>query len=211
MLGQKMISVVCVTLVISGCTGTELSSARDRTWGGELIEIPATTWIDPDGCEHWMFDTGAEGFATTKFDRNGKPICNIESIAAETAMQVPGPLTFNVRQLSSSAFSLGIDAYFDLDSVSLKRGTEQELIPFFVRLRENGAREITLIGHTDDQGSDEYNLQLSLRRAEAVARLAETIGLIAIPSGLGEAAPIATNRTPEGRALNRRVNVNVRD
>jgi OOP family OmpA-OmpF porin len=69
--------------------------------------------------------------------------------------------------------------------------------------------ELVLEGHTDSRGSDQYNLSLSQRRADAVkAKLVEDYG---IPGarvsavGYGESRPIATNNTDSGRARNRRV------
>jgi outer membrane protein OmpA-like peptidoglycan-associated protein len=69
-----------------------------------------------------------------------------------------------------------------------------------------------VIGHTDNRGSDEYNYDLSRRRAAAVAD--ELISDGVSPSrigtrGEGESRPVATNDTPEGRAMNRRVEINV--
>lgn len=71
--------------------------------------------------------------------------------------------------------------------------------------------QITLVGHTDSSGADEYNRKLSLDRAISVKNyLVETYNLS--PSritaqGMGEKSPIAPNNTSQGRALNRRVEV----
>ncbi len=73
------------------------------------------------------------------------------------------------------------------------------------------ARTVTIAGHTDAQGNDEYNQDLSDRRAEAVRQyLIANMGvsenaLSAI--GFGESQPVATNETAEGRAKNRRIDV----
>jgi outer membrane protein OmpA-like peptidoglycan-associated protein len=201
-----------IAFVLTGCIGNAFDSARDRTWGGELIEIPATTWIDPDGCEHWIFDTGAEGYATPKLNRDGTPVCGIESAAARSQSEVPGELTFNtVRQSSPTAFALDVDAYFDVDSARIRPAAFRELDAFFRYLQQINASRIVVSGHTDSQGTEAYNLDLSLRRANAVADYAQRFGITAISRGLGESAPIAPNDTPEGRALNRRVDVNVRN
>jgi len=72
------------------------------------------------------------------------------------------------------------------------------------------ATYIELIGHTDDVGDDDYNQDLSEQRAESLRNyLVETGGdpSIIFTSGAGEKMPIATNKTPEGRAENRRVEV----
>ncbi len=77
-----------------------------------------------------------------------------------------------------------------------------------VIMRNPDAGRVEVQGHTDDQGSDSYNLDLSQRRAEAVRdylikRGVDKERLIAV--GFGESKPIADNRTPAGRAENRRV------
>jgi len=72
------------------------------------------------------------------------------------------------------------------------------------------ATYIELIGHTDDVGDDDYNQDLSEQRAESMRDyLVETGGdpSIIFTTGAGEKMPIATNKTPEGRAENRRVEV----
>lgn len=72
------------------------------------------------------------------------------------------------------------------------------------------ATYIEVVGHTDDVGDDDYNLDLSLQRAEAVRDY--LVGEGVDPSkiatvGMGEGMPIASNNTPEGRAENRRVEI----
>ena len=70
---------------------------------------------------------------------------------------------------------------------------------------------VRVVGHTDDTGGRDANLRLSRRRAETVARLLEDdldwdTGVIAT-EGFGPDRPVALNSTPEGRALNRRIDV----
>lgn len=69
---------------------------------------------------------------------------------------------------------------------------------------------VVVMGFTDSTGSTQYNLALSLRRAQAVAAALESLGVPAgriRVQGLGEADPVAPNTTPSGMALNRRVEV----
>ena len=71
---------------------------------------------------------------------------------------------------------------------------------------------IIAIGHTDSIGSDAYNLKLSVRRAEAVKAYLVSKGIEPnriYTEGKGKAQPIADNRTAEGRAKNRRVEIEV--
>ena len=65
--------------------------------------------------------------------------------------------------------------------------------------------EVSVVGHTDHIGSDAYNLALGLRRAGALAEFLRSHGVeVASVDTMGEADPVASNATAEGRALNRR-------
>ena len=72
--------------------------------------------------------------------------------------------------------------------------------------------DIDVIGHTDSTGDEDYNMGLSVRRAEAVRDYLVSRGIdssIIDVSGLGETSPISSNATREGRAQNRRVEIHV--
>jgi outer membrane protein OmpA-like peptidoglycan-associated protein len=75
-------------------------------------------------------------------------------------------------------------------------------------MKANPAFSLSIVGHTDNVGSDEYNQKLSEDRAEAVKSylIKKGIGEISITAeGKGESEPISNNDTPEGREKNRRV------
>ncbi len=77
-------------------------------------------------------------------------------------------------------------------------------------LIDQGYGKIIVEGHTDSQGSESFNEELSLKRANAVRSHLVSQGIEAdkiVAKGLGESRPVATNRTPEGRANNRRVEI----
>ncbi len=70
--------------------------------------------------------------------------------------------------------------------------------------------KLRIEGHTDEYGTDAYNEQLSLRRAQAVADEFEQVGFLPanlILRGLGKTDPVTTENTPEGQAENRRVSI----
>ena len=78
----------------------------------------------------------------------------------------------------------------------------------------NGAKTVLIEGYTDDVGSENFNLGLSDRRAASVrnALLAAGVSPLRISTiGYGEARPIASNSTPEGRQMNRRVEIVIQD
>ncbi len=81
-------------------------------------------------------------------------------------------------------------------------------------LLQNPTLRVELSGHTDNQGTEEYNQRLSEARAEAVFAWLVKEGIAEsrlVAKGYGELQPVATNETPEGRAENRRTELKVID
>ncbi len=99
--------------------------------------------------------------------------------------------------------------YFDLDSYAIKPESEPTLSAIVEMLKANSSLKVYVVGHTDATGDLEYNMQLSAKRAEAVVNaLVNEYGISASrlkAKGVGPLSPVSTNKTEEGRALNRRV------
>lgn len=99
--------------------------------------------------------------------------------------------------------------YFDHDSYVVKPESKKALDEIAKFLKQNPGVKLYVVGHTDNTGSYKYNLKLSRKRAQAVVnKLVKDYGISAkrlIPVGVGPVAPKDTNRTEEGRAKNRRV------
>jgi len=112
--------------------------------------------------------------------------------------------------LTNSGWELGLPHKvlfgFDEDVIAPER--QAALQRMGRMLHEAGIESLRIDGHTDDAGTVEYNLLLSRRRAEAVARVLAACGFprerLEI-RGMGKGRPIADNRTAAGRAENRRV------
>ena len=105
-------------------------------------------------------------------------------------------------------------ALFDFDKADLKPQGKEQIKAYRegVRAKMSQADKIKITGYTDSTGATEYNMKLSLRRAEAVRDYLISLGgdrnkMEVI--GAGEKNPIADNSTKEGRAKNRRVEVEV--
>ncbi|WP_276482452.1 OmpA family protein [Paraflavitalea pollutisoli] len=98
---------------------------------------------------------------------------------------------------------------FDVNSDVIRPESFGVLKSIATVLKENGDLKVKIIGHTDSDGDDQKNLQLSQKRAAAVARaLQESFSIEAgrlQTDGKGETAPAGDNKTKEGKALNRRV------
>lgn len=106
------------------------------------------------------------------------------------------------------------DVLFETAKANLNASAQNSLTKLAMYLADNPDRNILIEGHTDSRGSDEYNMGLSLRRADSVATFLERNGvdrLRIVTKGYGEMYPVASNGTDEGRQLNRRVELVVLD
>ncbi|MGD8230424.1 OmpA family protein [Vibrio sp. TRT 1302] len=100
--------------------------------------------------------------------------------------------------------------YFDTDSYDIdgQQVVEQKAQRIICVLKKSTQAKVELIGHTDAEGTDEYNQTLSENRARSVAMWLEGMGILPEQieaKGEGASKPITSNMTPESRALNRRV------
>ncbi|SMP11807.1 Outer membrane protein OmpA [Desulfurobacterium pacificum] len=101
---------------------------------------------------------------------------------------------------------------FDFDSYTLKPEAKETLRRIAETLRQNPDNVIVIAGFTDSTGDFNYNVELSTKRAEAVRKFLILNGVDPtriLVFGCGPKCPIAPNNTPEGRALNRRVEIMV--
>lgn len=98
--------------------------------------------------------------------------------------------------------------FFDVDKFDLKEKSVTELQKILRFLKENPSLRVEISGHTDNSGSEAYNLQLSQKRAQAVYDYLVSHGVDRArltPKGYGSNQPIADNTTEEGRQKNRRI------
>ena len=173
-LGQALFAaVLALGVVTSG--GTAMAQTAERY-------VP-TIWVDPDGCEHWVMDDGAEGYMSPHVTRQGIPVCRRGNVCGV----------------------MNSDTLFATDSYRLSATGQQNLLAFF---QSATARAFIIYGHTDSRASDAYNMRLSINRANAVARVARGGGASIVDvRGYGERQPIATNSTAAGMRQNRRVEI----
>ncbi len=98
--------------------------------------------------------------------------------------------------------------FFDFDSYELKPESKYELDRLIRIMKEHKSMVVEIAGHTDDIGTEEYNLRLSQKRAEAVKQYLVEHGIEPqriIAKGYGKSQPLIADTTEEARALNRRV------
>ncbi|EAR50899.1 OmpA family protein [Oceanicola granulosus HTCC2516] len=140
-------------------------------------------WIDPDGCEHWAMDDGAEGYMSPHRTRDGRPVCHRSEICGV----MPN------------------EQLFATDSYRISHANKQRLAQFFQQANAFG---YLIYGHTDERASYEYNVRLSENRARAVAEVAASVGArIVDVKGFSESQPRAEGSNPAAWQQNRRVEI----
>ncbi len=169
------------------------SYSSDAPEGKFELEIGKLGW--------YLLAASAEGFlsATDSVDFNSEGLSPVTKDLYLQPIEVG--LTVRLKNI-----------YFDFNKATLKAESFTELNKVVNFLDQNPTVEIEISGHTDNKGSDEYNLTLSQGRSQSVVDYLASQSIQ--PSrltakGYGESKPIETNETEEGRANNRRVEFTV--
>lgn len=172
-----------IAIAAIACTSIATSAVAQGTKTIRGADYTPTIWVDPDGCQHWVMDDGAEGYMTPNVNRHGIPVCDHSKLCG----------------------MLNADQFFTSGSYRITSQGRQRLAEFFQKSR---SQAYIIIGHTDSRGSDESNMKLSFNRAATVANVGTSAGAnIVDVRGYGERMPRATNRSSVGRAENRRVEI----
>ncbi len=143
-------------------------------------------------CWRDSFWTPATGIAGC----DGVPVAQQTPVVAPTATKVV----------------LNADTFFDFDKSTLKPEGRQVLDQVAAQAASINLETLIATGYTDSIGTEQYNLGLSMRRADTVKNYLISKGVDPnriYVEGKGEADPIATNATPAGRAQNRRVEIEI--
>ncbi len=133
-------------------------------------------------------------------------------VPAPAPVVVPVPVPVIPPAPVSQKVTFAADAFFDFDKAVLKAEGSAKLDEVISKLNGVNLEVIVAVGHTDSVGSDAYNQALSLRRSEAVKAYLSSKGIDksrVYTEGKGEKQPVADNKTTDGRAKNRRVEIEV--
>ena len=131
--------------------------------------------------------------------------------APAAATPAPAPAAVVAAPVSEKV-TFAADAFFDFDKSVLKAEGKAKLDDLVGKMRGINLEVIIAVGHTDSVGSDAYNQKLSVRRSEAVKAYLVSKGVEknrVYTEGKGKKQPVADNKTSEGRAKNRRVEIEV--
>ena len=170
--------------------GTNELCWRDANW------TPATAAV---GCDGALVRAAAPAAVVAPAARPAP--------AAPAARPAPAP-----QPPAATKVTYAADAFFDFDKAVLKPEGRAKLDDLVSKIQGINLEVIIAVGHTDSVGTDAYNQRLSVRRAEAVKAYLVSKGIErnrVYTEGKGEKQPVADNKTAEGRAKNRRVEIEV--
>jgi OOP family OmpA-OmpF porin len=132
--------------------------------------------------------------------------------ATPAAAARPAAPAAPVAPPAATKVTYAADAFFDFNKSVIKPEGKAKLDDLVGKIKGINLEVIIAVGHTDSVGSDAYNQKLSVRRSEAVKAYLVSKGIEknrVYTEGKGEKQPVADNKTAEGRAKNRRVEIEV--
>lgn len=170
--------------------------------GGRIENIDPQRWVNGkvvvDGKEIWV--QAEKG--------NGKIWLRIIEKAAMQQHIVADAASFG-NDLKSAGHAAVYGIYFDTGKAEIKPESDAAIAEIAKLLKNNNALKVYVVGHTDNAGSFDANMKLSKDRADAVTNSLESKHGIASSRlkayGVSSLNPIASNKTQEGKAKNRRV------
>ena len=205
-----------ISVALSGC-GTPGANEGASLCPG----TPAGISLDPDGCPLYSdadavpdYQDECPGTAPgVPVDVNGCPrdteVDGVADYRDACARTPPGPrVDARGCPLAGERIAIVTNINFDFDHTDVRDDVRKRLSRVIQLLKEMPEVDVKIVGYTDDIGSAQYNLSLSLRRAESVRDYIVTRGIDDMRlsvAGRGKTEPLVSNSTPEGRAVNRRV------
>ncbi len=130
--------------------------------------------------------------------------------AAPAPAPAPAAAAKPAPQPVKQAITIQAEALFDFDKSVLKPAGKKSIDDAIAKMKQVDVEMVIATGHTDSVGTDAYNQKLSERRATTVKEYMVSQGIAAAKitiSGKGETQPVASNKTADGRAKNRRVEI----
>ncbi len=206
---MKSISIKLFTLILAAALTVSACDSLSKTAKGTAIGATAGALAGAIiGKAAGNTTTGAIAGAAVG-GATGAAIGNyMDRQSREMEEDLEGAKVERVGEGIKVTFDSGI--LFEVNSYQLSEQSKEEIAKLSEILQKYEDTNIMFAGHTDNTGTEEYNLELSEERAKAVAEYAAFTGVDATRmtiTGYGESDPIADNSTIDGRAENRRVEV----
>ena len=189
----------------NGTDGTVWKNGTNELCWRDAFWTPATAAAECDGAIKPPAPPAAPPVAPAR------PTTPAAPPAAPPAAR-PAPAPRPPAAPVSEKVTFAADAFFDVDKAILKPEAKAKLDDLVSKTKGINLEVIIAVGHTDSDGSDAYNQKLSVRRSEAVKAYLVEKGVEknrVYTEGKGEKQPVADNKTKEGKAKNRRVEIEV--
>ena len=207
--------------LLAGCTTSAKAPVANL-----CPETPRGIPVDPDGCPLYSDADAVPDYLDAcpgtapgvMVDANGCPRDDDGDGIAEGVDACPGtPAGARVDSrgcsLPGEPIAIVTNINFDFNRSNVREDVKSRLGRVIELLKEMPEIDVVIVGYTDDVGTEQYNLALSLRRAESVRDYVVAHGVEERRldvAGRGMGGPIVSNSTPQGRAVNRRVEFVVR-
>ena len=209
---MKKLNSVAVLFAASVMASTAFAQAAGeattvdnwRNGSGDLV------WKSGDGALCWRNAFWTPATAAKGCD--GEIVPAPAPAPAPVAAPAPAPAAAPAPAPVATKVTYAADAFFDFDKAVLKAEGKAKLDDLADKVKGINLEVVIAVGHTDATGTDAYNQKLSVKRAEAVKAYLVTKGIESnrvYTEGKGEGQPVADNATKQGRAKNRRVEVEV--
>ncbi|MDI9334819.1 MAG: OmpA family protein [Cytophagales bacterium] len=216
-----------VAMLLATVALTATASAQTQNWlGGQNNGA----WVNGDKTLCWRSSNwtpatavqGCDGAIVPVAPKAAAPMPAPAPMPATTPMPAPvapkaaAPVAVAPKPVPAPPAAVKVtyaaDAFFDTGKSVIKADGKAKLDDLTSKVKDINLEVIIAVGHTDSVGGDAYNQKLSVSRAEAVKAYLVTKGIEknrVYTEGKGEKQPVADNKTKEGRAKNRRVEIEV--
>ena len=212
------IAMLLATFAVAGsavAAGSTTASDNWRNGHGNL------QWKNGDGTLCWRDANWTPATAAPGCDGAIVPVAPVAPrvvvptpppAVVPTPPPVVAPVAPVVPPTVATKVTFAADAFFDFNKSVVKPEGKAKLDDLVGKIKDINLEVIIAVGHTDSVGGDAYNQKLSVRRSEAVKAYLVSKGIEknrVYTEGKGEKQPVADNKTAEGRAKNRRVEIEV--
>jgi OOP family OmpA-OmpF porin len=218
MIPRKSILATLITAALAAAPA--FADSADKTGAAEQPKVTgkANDAYVGDSGGNLISDSSGKCVQTSSWSRDqALPQCDPN--AAPPVARAPESAETSPRTPVASApppsekITLSDEALFAFDQATINAETDRRLDELVTRLQGlDQVERVVIVGHADSIGTNEYNKELSQRRAESVKRYLEQKGIAperVDVRAMGEAQPVAPNSTSAGRAQNRRVEIEI--
>ena len=211
------IAMLLASVALAGSAVAAGSTTASDNWRSGHGNIQ---WKNGDGTLCWRDAFWTPATAAPGCDGAIAPVAPKAAVAAPAAVApaaapaavAPAPAPAAPAPTVATKVTFAADAFFDFNKSVVKPEGKAKLDDLVGKIKDISLEVIIAVGHTDSVGGDAYNQKLSVKRSEAVKAYLVSKGIEknrVYTEGKGEKQPVADNKTAEGRAKNRRVEIEV--